>query len=125
MATVEVKYLTQPHYGTPGTPWDDFEERILGVASGKTDERGWSLADTLNDVDEGGAAGPALPGGAAAAKAVAARRRRLKDSYSILYHHELDADHRTHLAQNHFQDGQAAWVYLTGAMRTPMSRMGR
>ena len=39
MATVEVKYLTQPHDGTPGTPWDDFEERILGVASGKTDER--------------------------------------------------------------------------------------
>ena len=74
MATVEVKYLTQPHDGTPGTPWDDFEERILGVASGKTDERGWSLADTLNDVDEGGAAGPPMPGGAAAAKAMAARR---------------------------------------------------
>ena len=85
MATVEVKYLTQPHDGTPGTPWDDFEERILGVASGKTDERGWSLADTLNDVDEGGAAGPPMPGGAAAQKAIAARRRRLKDSYSLLY----------------------------------------
>ena len=47
MATVEVKYLTQPHDGTPGTPWDDFEERIVSVASGKTDDRGWSLADTL------------------------------------------------------------------------------
>ena len=45
MATVDVKYLTVPHDGTPGTPWDDFEERILGVAAGKTDDRGWSLAE--------------------------------------------------------------------------------
>ena len=50
MTTVEIKYLTQPHDGTPGTPWDDFEERIISVAAGKTDDRGWSLADTLNGV---------------------------------------------------------------------------
>ena len=123
MATVDVKYLTQPHDGTPGTPWDDFEERILGVASGKTDDRGWSIADTLNGVDEGSAGGPAMPGGAVGAKAQAARRRRLKDAYALLYTHELDADHRSHLAQNHFQDGPAAWAYLTAAMRTPVSRM--
>ena len=59
--TVDIKYLTQPHDGTPGKPWDDFEERLLDVASGKTDDRGWSLADCLNRVDEGGAAGPAMP----------------------------------------------------------------
>ena len=46
MTTVEIKYLTQPHDGTPGTPKDDCEERILSVAAGKTDDRGWSLADT-------------------------------------------------------------------------------
>ena len=73
MTTVEIKYLTQPHDGTPGTPWDDFEERILSVAAGKTDDRGWSLADTLNGVDEGGAGGPPVPGGAAGTKAAAAR----------------------------------------------------
>ena len=38
-STVDIKYLTQPHDGTPGKPWDDFEERLLDVASGKTDER--------------------------------------------------------------------------------------
>ena len=48
--TVDIKYLTQPHDGTPGKPWDDFEERLLDVASGKTDERGWSLADCLNQI---------------------------------------------------------------------------
>ena len=51
------KYLTQPHDRTSGTPWDDFEERILSVAAGKTDDRGWSLADTFNGVDEGAAGG--------------------------------------------------------------------
>ena len=54
MATVDVKYDTTPHDGTPGPPWDDFEERILGVAAGRTDERGWSLADCANQTDEGG-----------------------------------------------------------------------
>ena len=58
MATIDIKYLTQPHDGTPGTPWDDFEERILSVAAGKTDDRGWSLADVFNGVDEGAAGGP-------------------------------------------------------------------
>ena len=47
MATIDIKYLTQPHDGTPGTSWDDFEERILSVAAGNTDDRGWSLADTF------------------------------------------------------------------------------
>ena len=87
MATIDIKYLTQPHDGTPGTPWDGFEERILSVAAGKTDDRGWSLADVFNGVDEGAAGGPPVPGGAAGAKAAAARRRRLKDAYSLLYTH--------------------------------------
>ena len=73
------------------------------MASGKTDERGWSLADCLNRVDEGGAAGPAMPGGAAGGKAAACRRKRLKESYSLVTIHELDVDHRSHMAQNHFQ----------------------
>ena len=41
------------------------------MAAGKTDDRGWSLADTLNGVDEGSAGGPPMPGGAAATKAQA------------------------------------------------------
>ena len=54
MATVDVKYDTTPHDGTPGPPWDDFKERILGVAAGRTDERGWSLADCANQTDPPG-----------------------------------------------------------------------
>ena len=118
MATVDVKYDTTPHDGTPGPPWDDFEERILGVAAGRTDERGWSLADCANQTDEGGVGGPPMPAaGAAAAKAQTARRKRLKELYALLYKHELDTDHRTHVYQNHFQDGDGAFQYLIATMR--------
>ena len=121
MATVDVKYDTTPHDGTPGPPWDDFEERILGVAAGRTDDRGWSLADCANQTDEGGVGGPPMPAaGAAAAKAQTARRKRLKELYALLYKHELDTDHRTHVYQNHFQDGDAAFQYLIATMRTPI-----
>ena len=128
MATIDIKYQTQPHDGQPGTPWDDFEERIKGVLSGYSDERGWSLADCVMQTDEGSAGGPAMPGiapGAAAAnaKALAAQRKRFKESYSILYKHELDEDHRSHIAQNHFQDGPAAWAYLILVMRTAPTRL--
>ena len=102
-STIDIKYLTQPHDGTPGKPWDDFEERLLDVASGKTDERGWSLADCLNRLDEGGIGGPPMPGGAAARQAAACRRKRLKESYSLVTIHELDVDH--------FQNGPDAWDY--------------
>ena len=55
------------------------------------------MADCLNGDDEGGALGPALPVGAGAAKAQQLRRKRLKDSYSLLVMHELDADHKLHM----------------------------
>ena len=54
MTNVEIKYLTAPHDGQPGTPCDDFAERLRSVAAGQTDKRGWSLADTMAGVDEGG-----------------------------------------------------------------------
>ena len=40
--------------GRPGPTFDVYEEAILNAASGKTDERGWSLADHLLSVDENG-----------------------------------------------------------------------
>ena len=57
--------------------------------------RGWSLADCANQIDEGGAGGPAMPGGAAGNRAQTSRRKRLKELYALLYKHELDTDHRT------------------------------
>ena len=111
--TTEIKYDCTPHDGTPGQKWEDFEDELLDVAAGKTDERGWSLADCLNQVDEGSAGGPAMPGGGAAAKAINLRRKRLKDSYSLLAKHELDKDHRQHMKQNHFQEGWSCRVRVS------------
>ena len=109
---IDIKYLTEPHNGTIGKSWDDFEQRLLDVAAGKVDDRGWSLADCLNCVDEGGAAGPALPVGAGAAKAATALRRRQKESYGLVSKHELDTDFSEHIHRNFFQDGAAALAYL-------------
>ena len=53
-ATVDIKYDFTPYDGTPGKAWDDFEDRLLKAAS-RTDDRGWSLADHITRVDEGGA----------------------------------------------------------------------
>ena len=47
--------------GTPGKSWDDFDERLKNYAAGKTDDRGYSVADHLLKIDEGSINGPALP----------------------------------------------------------------
>ena len=121
--TIDIKYKFQPHDGTPGLAYDDFEKRLINCAAGETDDRGYSLADTFLLVDEGSAGGPALPGGAAGAKAASARRRRLKDSYSLLTMHELDQDHVDHMTQNHFQDGPAAFAYLQASCQQAIDRL--
>ena len=112
MASNTVKYDFEPAQPTPGDDYDKFEERLLNSAAGQSDDRGWSLADHMMGIDEGGPAGPAMPAGAAAnAKAVAARRKRQRSSYGLLVRHlagGTTADHITHLKQNHFQDGMAA-----------------
>ena len=124
MTTIDIKYKTQPHDGTPGKAWESFEERLLDVAAGANDDRGWSLADTLNRIDEGSAGGPAIVlNNADGRKALAGYRKRQKDAYSLIAVHELDADHRTHISQNHFQNGPDAWDYLTGLMREPVTLM--
>ena len=123
MSTVEIKYLCTPHDGKPGESWEKFEGELLDVAAGKTDDRGWSLADAFTQVDEGSAGGPALPGGAAGQKAGALRRRRLKDSYSLLVVHELDEDYKIHLKQNFFQDGPGAFAYMQGECQQPADRL--
>ena len=73
---------------------------VLDAAAGSVDRRGYSLADCLNRVDEGSAGGPALPGGTGVVTqmARAEQRQRLKQSYSMVVKHELDKDHRSHMA---------------------------
>ena len=64
---VEIKYLTAPHDGQPGTIWDDFAERLRSVAAGQTDKRGWSLADTMAGRSVFDLPVSARPGGSGAA----------------------------------------------------------
>ena len=125
MSTVEIKYDCQPHDGTPGQAWDDFEERLLDVAAGRVDKQtGWSLADCFRGDDPGGYApgAPALTGNATG-PVQTSRRRRLKESYSLLIKHELDPDFRQYLHQNHFQNGPDAFQYLQGLLRKPVDRL--
>ena len=49
--------------GTAGLTFDVYEEAVLNAAAGRTDDRGWSLADHLLGVDEGGPnGGPGMAG---------------------------------------------------------------
>ena len=41
--------------GNAGLTFDVYEESLLNVAAGRIDDRGWSAADLLLGVDEGGA----------------------------------------------------------------------
>ena len=47
-------YKFTPWDGTPGLKFEKFEKDLLLVTAGEVDKRGWSLADHLLTVDEGG-----------------------------------------------------------------------
>ena len=116
--SIDVKYDTTPCDGTPGQPWEDFKRRLRNVAT-RSDERGYSLADHFDDLDEGGGAvgAPAMPAAPAELrKALAARRRRQKDAYALLTKHLLHKEHLQHITQNFFQNGRAAYNYLDTAL---------
>ena len=53
MSRPETRHDFDPYDGEPGKAWDDFDERLLNFTSGKTDDRGYSIADTLLEQDEG------------------------------------------------------------------------
>ena len=96
-------YEFTPYDGTPGKAWDDFLVRLRNHAAGDVDDRGWSVADHLADVDEGGA-GVGAPGMPAAAtelrKAQANRRRRQKKLYNLFVRHLTHEGHITHITTN-------------------------
>ena len=58
MPTKDERETVAKFDGRPGPTFDVYEEAILNAASGKTDDRGWSLADHLLGVDENGPSGP-------------------------------------------------------------------
>ena len=108
---------------TPGKSWDDFDGRLKNYAAGRTDDRGWSIADHLMKVDEGSPGVPMPIGNATEMrKANAARRRRQKDSYAILTKHISRChEHLKYIRTNHFQDGQAAYDYMVAACAAPLN----
>ena len=107
----DIKYDFVPANPDPGDDYDKWRERCLN-AMAKADERGWSRADHLLGIDEGGPAGPGIPGGAAGIKAQGLFRTRQKTSYKMIAKHVLDGDHITEMTNTHFQNGHAAWLYL-------------
>ena len=107
----EPKFDIEPWDGTPGDAYDKFEIRLLNAGS-RSDDRGWSLSDHLNGIDECSPGGPPAPGGAAGQKAQAAYRKRQKESYGILIKHITARTITDTLTRNHFQDGRASFVAL-------------
>ena len=65
MTTTTIKYDFEPAQPSPGDDFEKFEERLMNAAA-KSDKRGWSYADHMLGVDEGGPAGPAFPAANAA-----------------------------------------------------------
>ena len=118
----EIKYEFTPAAPEPGDDYDKWRERALN-AMATSDERGWSLADHLLGIDEGGPGGPPMPGGAAANKAQQAFRSRQKNAYKVLTKHVLDAGHLTEMSNNNFQLGRAAWLYLEAACQAPINAL--
>ena len=96
-------YSTTPYCGTPGPPWEDFEERIIHVAATRVDDRGWSLADHLLAVDEGSPGVPMpISNAADLRKAQMGRRKRQKESYALLATHQADKTIVGILQRDHF-----------------------
>ena len=112
-SSAEVKYDFEPWDGTPGTAYDTYDTRLKNFGS-KTDDRGWSLSDHLNGVDEGSPLGPAIPGGAIGVKAQAAYRKRQKESYGIVVKNITRKDITDTLTRDHFQNGRNAYTAARG-----------
>ena len=80
--TTDIKYDFVPANPDPGDDYDKWRERCLNAFT-KSDDRGWSLADHMLGIDEGGPAGPAIAAGAQVQKAQQALRKRQKDTYPV------------------------------------------
>jgi hypothetical protein len=58
-STTDIKYDFTPANPDPGDDYDKWRQRALN-AMANGDERGWSLADHVLGIDEGGPGGPAM-----------------------------------------------------------------
>ena len=121
---VDVKYDFTPYDCTPGEAYERYEQDLLNAGALRADDRGWTLAECILGIDEGGAAGPPLPagGGAGAASAGRLRQKRLKESYALQAKHITDEDTKLSLRVNHFLNGRGAFLAVQTACQHAISR---
>ena len=122
--SVDIKFDFVPFNGTPGETYDKWERALLN-AGARADDRGYSISDHLNGVDEGTAGNPHLSAANTAdgRKSRQAQRKRQKDAYALLTRHLHAPDHLRHIELNHFQDGRAALLYLRTSCRTTIDQL--
>ena len=112
----------EPWDGTSGEPWEKFELRLMNYAS-KSDDRGWSLADHLQGIDEGTAGIPLPAAPAENRKATMAQRKRQKEAYGLLTRHITHPDIILTLSRNHFQQGRPAYLAVRAVGLVAVDRL--
>ena len=130
--TTDIKLAFEQYDMTPGNPGRRFRRNLL-IHGTKSDEAGFSVADTLARSDEGAvdAAGNPAPGAPtipAAANTANDKRRalrvtRVKNSFSFLVAHISDEPTKTLLADPpFFQNGPTAFDYVMGEVLIPVDQ---
>ena len=130
--TTDIKLSFEQYDMTPGNPGRRFRRNLL-IHGTKSDEAGFSVADTLARSDEGAvdAAGNPAPGAPtipAAANTANDKRRalrvtRVKNSFSFLVAHISDEPTKTLLADPpFFQNGPTAFDYVMGEVLIPVDQ---
>ena len=130
--TTDIKLSFEQYDMTPGNPGRRFRRNLL-IHGTKSDEAGFSVADTLARSDEGAvdAAGNPAPGAPtipAAANTANDKRRalrvtRVKNSFSFLVAHISDEPTKTLLADPpFFQNGPTAYDYVMGEVLIPVDQ---
>ena len=110
-----------PFVGTSGAPFRRWKENLLGHGAGKCDDKGYSVADHLLGIDQGGYAAGA-PGGGGIADQTKTMKRR-KEAWALIYKHVSDCDLLSILSQApYYQDGAAAMQYLIEHYDTDIKR---
>ena len=117
------KWSEFPPFDARKVSWKEYEQNVLSYAAGITDDSGSTIADTLVDMDMGGAA-PGAPGMPVVPPALAAaaapgggpgpflldqnkmarlRQARLSKGYQVLYESISDTDLRRTLFETYRQ----------------------
>ena len=129
-ASANQRYDFTPFDCTPGPKYRIWRRDLFNAAA-TPDDSGSTIAEHFDDIDMGGAGAgaPAMPGGGGAAalaqdlaKMQRLRLGRSKRAYQLIVKHITDEDVKAVLANDHFQDGQAALAYMDLNYDRPLER---